>query len=60
MTVWAAPWMRSTLIWKRFGWRWWKLKADIDLSVIFYDLTAFVAHGRYPQSRKVKTFDIVA
>lgn len=26
------------------------LKADIDLSVIFYDLTAFVAHGRYPES----------
>lgn len=26
------------------------LKADIDLSVIFYDLTAFVAHGRYPDS----------
>ena len=23
------------------------LKADIDLSIIFYDLTAFVAHGRY-------------
>lgn len=26
------------------------LKADIDLSVIFYDLTAFVAQGRYPDS----------
>jgi transposase len=26
------------------------LKAEIDLSVIFYDLTAFVAHGRYPDS----------
>ena len=25
-------------------------KADIDLSVIFYDLTAFVAHGRYADS----------
>ena len=25
-------------------------KADIDLSVIFYDLTAFVAHGRYAGS----------
>lgn len=26
------------------------LKADIDLSLIFYDLTAFVSHGRYPDS----------
>jgi hypothetical protein len=26
------------------------LKADIDLSVIFYDLTAFIAHGRYAES----------
>jgi len=26
------------------------LKADIDLSLIFYDLTAFVAHGRYANS----------
>jgi transposase len=26
------------------------LKADIDLSLIFYDLTAFVAQGRYPDS----------
>jgi transposase len=26
------------------------LKADVDLSLIFYDLTAFVAHGRYPES----------
>jgi transposase len=26
------------------------LKADIDLSVIFYDLTAFTVHGRYPDS----------
>lgn len=25
-------------------------KADIDLSLIFYDLTAFVTHGRYPDS----------
>jgi hypothetical protein len=25
-------------------------KADIDLSIIFYDLTAFVAHGRYADS----------
>jgi transposase len=29
------------------------LKADIDLSVIFYDLTAFIAHGRYPDSEQV-------
>jgi transposase len=29
------------------------LKADIDLSVIFYDLTAFVAHGRYPDSELI-------
>ena len=29
------------------------LKADIDLSVIFYDLTAFVAHGRYADSEQV-------
>ena len=29
------------------------LKADIDLSVIFYDLTAFVAHGRYPDSEVI-------
>lgn len=26
------------------------LKADIDLSVIFYDLTAFITHGRYAES----------
>jgi len=26
------------------------VKADIDLSVIFYDLSAFVAHGRYVES----------
>lgn len=26
------------------------LKADVDLSLIFYDLTAFVTHGRYPDS----------
>jgi hypothetical protein len=29
------------------------LKADIDLSVIFYDLTAFVAQGRYPESELI-------
>jgi transposase len=29
------------------------LKADIELSVIFYDLTAFVAHGRYPDSELI-------
>jgi transposase len=29
------------------------LKADIDLSLIFYDLTAFVAQGRYPQSELI-------
>jgi transposase len=29
------------------------LKADVDLSLIFYDLTAFVAHGRYPQSELI-------
>jgi len=29
------------------------LKADIDLSVIFYDLSAFVAHGRYPDSEVI-------
>ncbi len=29
------------------------LKADIDLSLIFYDLTAFVAHGRYPESEVI-------
>lgn len=28
-------------------------KADIDLSVIFYDLTAFVMHGRYEDSEYV-------
>ncbi len=26
------------------------LKAEIDLSVIFYDLTAFITHGRYAES----------
>ena len=30
-----------------------KAKADIDLSVIFYDLTAFVTHGRYADSELV-------
>ena len=29
------------------------LKADIDLSLIFYDLTAFIAHGRYADSQQV-------
>jgi transposase len=29
------------------------LKADIELSLIFYDLTAFVAHGRYANSEQV-------
>jgi hypothetical protein len=29
------------------------LKADVDLSVIFYDLTAFIAHGRYAESDQV-------
>ena len=29
------------------------LKANIDLSVIFYDLTAFVMQGRYPDSQVV-------
>lgn len=28
-------------------------KADIDLSLIFYDLTAFIAHGRYAHSTQV-------
>jgi transposase len=29
------------------------LKADIDLSLIFYDLTAFVVQGRYPDSEVI-------
>ncbi|MBN1139469.1 MAG: IS1634 family transposase [Anaerolineae bacterium] len=29
------------------------LRADIDLSVIFYDLTAFIAHGSYADSQYV-------
>jgi transposase len=29
------------------------LKADIDLSLIFYDLTAFISHGRYANSEQV-------
>jgi transposase len=29
------------------------LKADIDLSLIFYDLTAFVVHGRYSDSELI-------
>lgn len=29
------------------------LKANIDLSVIFYDLTAFISHGRYANSELV-------
>jgi transposase len=29
------------------------LKADIDLSLIFYDLTAFIAQGRYPDSEVI-------
>jgi transposase len=28
-------------------------KADIDLSVIFYDLTAFIVHGRYADSEQI-------
>lgn len=29
------------------------LKAEVDLSVIFYDLTAFITHGRYAHSEQV-------
>jgi len=29
------------------------LKADVDLSLIFYDLTAFIAHGHYADSEQV-------
>lgn len=29
------------------------LKADIDLSLIFYDLTAFIAHGHYAKSELI-------
>jgi len=29
------------------------LQAKIDLSLIFYDLTAFVVHGRYPHSQHI-------
>jgi hypothetical protein len=29
------------------------VQAEIDLSVLFYDLTAFIAHGSYAQSRYV-------
>ena len=29
-------------------------KADIDLSVIFYDLTAFIAHGHFANSEQVE------
>ncbi|MBI2332254.1 MAG: IS1634 family transposase [Chloroflexi bacterium] len=29
-------------------------KADVDLSVIFYDLTAFITHGRYAHSEQVE------
>ena len=29
------------------------VKAQIDLSVIFYDVTAFIAHGRYAQSELI-------
>ena len=29
------------------------LKANIDLSLIFYDLTAFITHGRYAASKQV-------
>ncbi len=29
------------------------LKANIDLSLIFYDLTAFISHGRYAASEQV-------
>lgn len=28
-------------------------KADVDLSVIFYDLTAFITHGRYADSEQI-------
>jgi transposase len=28
-------------------------KADVDLSIIFYDLTAFIAHGRYADSELI-------
>ena len=30
------------------------VKAQIDLSVIFYDVTAFIAHGRYAESECIK------
>lgn len=29
-------------------------KADVDLSVIFYDLTAFIAHGHYAKSEQIE------
>ncbi len=29
-------------------------KADVDLSVIFYDLTAFITHGRYADSEQIE------
>jgi len=28
-------------------------KADVDLAVIFYDLTAFAMHGRYADSKLI-------
>lgn len=29
------------------------LRADLDVSMLFYDLTAFVVHGRYPASQHI-------
>jgi hypothetical protein len=52
MTAWAGPWMRCILTCRASGGRWSKQLCS-DLSVIFYDLTAFVAQGRYPDSEVI-------
>ena len=53
MTDWDERWTPSIPTWMHSGRRSSRqalVKAQIDLSVIFYDVTAFIAHGRYADS----------
>lgn len=54
MTGWGAHWMRphlAAICFESIGVA--LRKTDVDLSVIFYDVTAFVAQGRYAESELI-------
>ena len=57
MTAWDGHWMRSSEhardIWQDIVHHA-LVRFDIDLSIIFYDLTAFVVHGAYSESDYAK------